>query len=732
MKSITIKELKEKKQWVCWSYDDKDGRIAKIPKNPHNGYNAKVNNADTWGTYEECVTAKEQYHFSGIGIILTNGICGIDVDAVNHNTDDAYQNPLENYICSLLSDTYIERSPSGKGAHILFQCNYEKLKCIVKGEGTLQLDSQYCLKNEYQNIEVYFSDITNRFFTFTEDRLNDKDIIDKTGSIDCIMDVYMKKSNINKEDKANMEIKRILENARNDAIHGAKFIKLYDEGDISDYNNDDSSADLALCDILAEVCNNDREMVDKLFRGSKLYRAKWERDDYRNSTLDMACATTLNNASQIQVSKPQKEELNIALLEAWLLENNISIKSNEITHELEVSGFDEAYNPQTIVEQMHIILYDALKPQFKCNNGLIQNYLSVIAQKNRYNPVLEMLHNADAWDGKDRIEELYRIIRIDEKDTLSKTLVHKWLLMAVAMAQNNFNSPYGADGILVFQGPQGIGKTSLCTKLGVSPKLTKTGLYIDSNDKDTVIRSTSCWIGELGELETTLRSDMARLKSFITADIDRYRAPYGRTEVYYPRRTCFIATCNTREFLADESGSRRFWVVPCKEKFDLKLLNDFNALQLWKQIESELNQYPYSKDNYSPYQSCFRLTDKERTLLAERNSVFNRQVKAQVEIEDILAMAENAPELYEYKWCTATQFKSAYPTLNKYSSENIGRALSAIGVEEKSLRINNAKSVSKGCRNLPFSIQDTSINIFKETIQVIEDTSSENYGEEIF
>ncbi len=95
-------------------------------------------------------------------------------------------------------------------------------------------------------------------------------------------------------------------------------------------------------------------------------------------------------------------------------------------------------------------------------------------------------------------------------------------------------------------------------------------------------------------------------------------------------------------------------------------------------------------------------------------------------------MAENAPELYEYKWCTATQFKSAYPTLNKYSSENIGRALSAIGVEEKSLRINNAKSVSKGCRNLPFPIQDTSINIFKETIQVIEDTSSENYGEEIF
>ena len=235
----------------------------------------------------------------------------------------------------------------------------------------------------------------------------------------------------------------------------------------------------------------------------------------------------------------------------------------------------------------------------------------------------------------------------------------------------------------------------------MNPKFVKDSLFVDANDKDSIIKATSCWIGELGELETTLRSDMARLKGFITSTMDRYRAPYGRTELEYPRHTCFTGTCNTKEFLADESGSRRFWVVPCKE-INLKALNTLNVLQLWKQIERELNQFPYSTDNGSPYQACFRLTKEERRLLEERNSVFNKKVKAQIEIEDILAMADSNPALYEYRWATSTQFKQEYSSLSRYSSENIGRALSAIGLEERAIRNKETKSVSKGCRRLPF------------------------------
>ena len=174
---------------------------------------------------------------------------------------------------------------------------------------------------------------------------------------------------------------------------------------------------------------------------------------------------------------------------------------------------------------------------------------------------------APEWDGHDRLPELYDIMRINDFDDLSKTLVHKWLLMSLALLENRFDDAFGADGILVIQGPQGIGKTSLVSKLGLSPKYTKIGLYVDTRDKDTIIRATSAWICEMGELETTLKSDMERLKAFITADYDRYRLPYARSDTTIVRHTSFIATCNSDKFLVDETGSRRFWTVPCQEIF---------------------------------------------------------------------------------------------------------------------------------------------------------------------
>ena len=62
------------------------------------------------------------------------------------------------------------------------------------------------------------------------------------------------------------------ENARN----GDLFRRLQ-EGDISDYGNDNSRADLALCRILAFWWRGDVARIDRLFRSSGLMREKWDR-----------------------------------------------------------------------------------------------------------------------------------------------------------------------------------------------------------------------------------------------------------------------------------------------------------------------------------------------------------------------------------------------------------------------------------------------------------------------
>ena len=59
------------------------------------------------------------------------------------------------------------------------------------------------------------------------------------------------------------------------AKNGDKFRRLYFDGDLSDYDGDDSRGDEALCFLLAFY--SDHDQIDRIFRQSALYREKWDR-----------------------------------------------------------------------------------------------------------------------------------------------------------------------------------------------------------------------------------------------------------------------------------------------------------------------------------------------------------------------------------------------------------------------------------------------------------------------
>lgn len=71
---------------------------------------------------------------------------------------------------------------------------------------------------------------------------------------------------------------------------GEKFKSLWN-GDIPD-NKRHSEADLSLCAMLAFWCGGDIAQMDRLFRQSELYREKWKRSDYSESTLENAVKFT--------------------------------------------------------------------------------------------------------------------------------------------------------------------------------------------------------------------------------------------------------------------------------------------------------------------------------------------------------------------------------------------------------------------------------------------------------
>ena len=69
------------------------------------------------------------------------------------------------------------------------------------------------------------------------------------------------------------------------------------------------------------------------------------------------------------------------------------------------------------------------------------------------------------------------------------------------------------------------------------------------------------WLIELGELAVTDKVENSHLKAFLSRQIERYRAPYGRLFSKEPRQACFAASTNKNQYLKDETGDRRYWPV---------------------------------------------------------------------------------------------------------------------------------------------------------------------------
>lgn len=212
--------------------------------------------------------------------------------------------------------------------------------------------------------------------------------------------------------------------------------------------------------------------------------------------------------------------------------------------------------------------------------GQLDSYLSYLADNNQYNPVLQWIDSVP-WDGVKRWEKFFETVVPRGDAKLRDVLIRRWMLSAVAAASrpNGIN----ASGLLVFQGPQYVGKTKWFRSL--VPKdldLAAEGLSLNPADKDSVKQTICYWLVELGEIDATFKkSDLAALKAFITRDRDTYRAAYARQESHCPRRTVFFGSVNKKEFLADETGNRRYWVIECEK---IQHDHDFDMQQVWAEV----------------------------------------------------------------------------------------------------------------------------------------------------
>ena len=123
------------------------------------------------------------------------------------------------------------------------------------------------------------------------------------------------------------------------------------------------------------------------------------------------------------------------------------------------------------------------------------------------------------------------------------------------------------DSVLVLDGAQGIGKSSLFRELVTPEYYSETLSLTEMSDKSGAEKLQGFWVVEIGELAGMRKADIEKVKAFISTTDDTYRPSYGHVVESHPRQCVIIATVNgERGYLRDITGNRRFWIVKCQQE----------------------------------------------------------------------------------------------------------------------------------------------------------------------
>ena len=291
-------ELKALPQWVCWAYELKGAKWTKVPRRATQG-NASTTDRTSWSTFEKATAAYRQRsqrtdrdRLDGIGFVFSpdDPFVGIDLDYCLDDQGGSVE-WAKPFLVRLY--TYGEVSPSGRG-----------IKYIARGK----LPGEGHKRNGFGDgtgaVEMYDH---ARFFTITGNHVPELPgtVVDLAETVAEIhAEVWPAKP-------APAPVPRpaptaaalpdddlVIERARR-AKNGAEFSALFDQGDTSRHNGDPSSADLALCNLLAFWFQRDRTAMDRVFRRSALFREKWDEKRGAQTYGDMTIGKAIEGTTDV-------------------------------------------------------------------------------------------------------------------------------------------------------------------------------------------------------------------------------------------------------------------------------------------------------------------------------------------------------------------------------------------------------------------------------------------------
>lgn len=284
--------MKAVHNWCAWRLENRKCKLTKVPYMLP-GRKAESNNPDTWSSFEtiSAIMESAQGYFSGYGFMISNGFVFIDCD---HCVNDGEIDGRGKDVLSAFTQSYAEISQSGHGLHIL-------------SRGTIPRS----FNNRKAGIEMYGS---GRFCALTGNAIQRLAPSEEQDGISYIFhkyathkpDVSSRLGSTLSEPEIHTDGWIIRHASSISGTTGRNFVSLF-SGDTSNYESA-SEADAALCVLLAFWCDRNREQIDRIFRQSGLYRPKWEREDYKNRTIEHACSHIPESFSEWQDEQKQDRE----------------------------------------------------------------------------------------------------------------------------------------------------------------------------------------------------------------------------------------------------------------------------------------------------------------------------------------------------------------------------------------------------------------------------------------
>lgn len=298
-------------------------------------------------------------------------------------------------------------------------------------------------------------------------------------------------------------------------------------------------ADLALQD----------DRVKAVFAGERLAQAATDFDDEDwQSHLELDKAGNIKNTLR-----------NLTII----LENDPNLKPlvfNQLLDGMEIKGEVPWKHPSKFwrdADDAQLISYvDTHYGTFSARNYDIA--VTKVADDRSYHPIRSFIDQLPKWDGVGRVDTLL-IDYLGAEDTPYVRAVTRKTLCAAIKRVLIPGSKF--DSMLVLNGPQGVGKSTLIAKLAGEWFSDSLNLS-DTKDKTAAEKLQGYWILEIGELAGLRKAEVETLRSFLTRQNDIYRAAFGKRATPHLRQCVFFGTTNAESgYLRDTTGNRRFWPV---------------------------------------------------------------------------------------------------------------------------------------------------------------------------